>query len=66
VVGLVLIAIGGFITTKEFALGDVLLLAENLAGRRLNRGEISYFRHSFWFFYPPYMADTLLKFGNYY
>ena len=31
VVGLVLVIIGGLVETKEFALGDVLLLAENLA-----------------------------------
>ena len=43
--GFVLITIGGLVEPEEFALGDVLFLAENLAGRGLNGVLIRYFRH---------------------
>ena len=48
VVGLVLITIGGFVDAEEFALGDVRLLAEDLAGSGLNGVLIRYLGHSCW------------------
>ena len=50
VVGLVLVAISGFVDAEEFALGDVRLLAEDLAGSGLNGGLIRYLRHGCWGF----------------
>ena len=46
VVGLVLVAISGFVDAEEFALGDVRLLAEDLAGGGLNGVLIRYLGHS--------------------
>lgn len=48
VVGLVLVAIGGLVDAEEFALGDVRLLAEDLAGGGLNGVLILYLGHSCW------------------
>lgn len=48
VVGLVPVTIGGFVDAEEFALGDVRLLAEDLAGGRLNGVLIRYLGHSCW------------------
>ena len=50
VVGLVLVAIGGLEDAEEFALGDVRLLAEDLAGSGLNGVLIRYLGHSCWGF----------------
>ena len=48
VVGLVLVAISGLVDAEEFALGDVRLLAEDLAGGGLNGVLIRYLGHSCW------------------
>ena len=48
VVGLVPVAIGGFVDAEEFALGDVRLLAEDLAGGGLNGVLIRYLGHGCW------------------
>ena len=45
-VGFVPVTIGGFVNAEEFALGDVRLLAEDLAGGRLNGVLIRYLGHS--------------------
>ena len=46
VVWFVLVAVGGFIDAEEFALGDIGLLAENLAANRLDRVLVGCFGHS--------------------
>ena len=46
VVGLVLVAVGGFIDAEEFALGDFGLLAENLAADGLNGVLVGRFGHN--------------------
>ena len=48
VVGFVLVAISGLVDAEEFALGDVRLLAEDLAGGGLNGVLIRYLGHSCW------------------
>lgn len=48
VVGLVPVTIGGFVDAEEFALGDVRLLAEDLAGSGFNGVLIRYLGHSCW------------------
>ena len=46
VVGLVLVAVGGFVDAEEFALGDLGLLAKNLAAGRPDRVLVGCFGHS--------------------
>ena len=48
VVGFVLVAISRLVDAEEFALGDVRLLAEDLAGGGLNGVLIRYLGHSCW------------------
>lgn len=48
VVGLVPVTIGGLVDAEEFTLGDVRLLAEDLAGSGLNGVLIRYLGHSCW------------------